>query len=83
MIREAIKKKEDRLTVSKEVLKRLWRGEVEEARAYLSQLILDYEDGISKIEIIDIKAIEGLKDYLLKREPHIPDYLSRVRSKEW
>jgi hypothetical protein len=83
LIREAIKKKEDRLTVSKEVLSRLWRGEVEEAGAYLSKIILDHEDGLNEIEIIEIKAIEGLKKYLLQREPHIPDYLSRVRAKEW
>jgi hypothetical protein len=83
LIREAIKNKEDRLTIKKELLKYLWRGQVEGARKYLTKIMTDVEDGCSTIEVIDIKKIEVLREYLLLRELHIPDYLARVKGKQW
>ena len=45
--------------------------------------MIDIEAGLCPIEISQIKAIEALREYLSMRKAHIPDYLSRLRNKEW
>jgi hypothetical protein len=83
LLREGIKNKEDRARIKKELLRYLWRGQVAEARAYLAKLLTTIEDALITIEVNNIKALEALREYLLMREQHIPDYLSRLRKKEW
>jgi hypothetical protein len=77
-VREAVKNSEDRLTIYRSMMKQLWRGRVDEAREYLKGLITDAEDGISKIVYIDIEVLKKLREYLLIRREHIPDYLFRM-----
>jgi hypothetical protein len=83
LIREAITNKEDRITVRKALFDYLWRGQVTQARAYLTELLNNIEDGISRIAVSKTEALAALKEYLLMREQHIPDYLTRLRNKEW
>jgi hypothetical protein len=83
LLREGIENKTDRLEAKKELFSYLWRGKVAEARQYLSKLIEEYEDGCSSIEVTNIKSLVSLKEYLLLRQEHIPNYLHRLKTKQW
>jgi hypothetical protein len=61
LIREAITNKEDRIVVRKAIFDYLWRGQVTEARAYLTELLNNIEDGISRIAVNRTEALAALK----------------------
>jgi hypothetical protein len=61
----------------------LWRAEVVAARTYLQQIITDWEDGIRTIAIKNINKLVRLREYLLVRAGHIPNYLERLKKREW
>ena len=82
LVGEGFTNKEDRDAVRKVLLQYLWRGQADKALTYVKQLIADYEDGISKLGVKGIKELEALKNYLIKRQPYIPDYQARRKNKE-
>lgn len=79
-IREAISNKEDRIIIRRALMKYLWQGQVDEARAYLAALTNE-DNTSSKIE--SMPALERLRKYLLMRAAYIPNYLQRWRAGEW
>jgi hypothetical protein len=56
---------------------------VAKARAYLREILIDIEAGLCQIELSNIEAVAALREYLSMRKEHIPNYLSRLRKKEW
>ena len=82
LIREASKNRADRLIIYRALMKYLWRGEVADAREYLKELITLVEDGISEIVIENVASLEKIREYLLNRAAHMPNYLARLRGGE-